>query len=290
LPEAGTLDLLFVNSEGLPIAAEVKLTRNHEARRDVIAQIIDYLSSLKDLTVNQLDQLVQGKLDKVLHEFTGEADDEDAESERVWKATEEKLRAGKARLVVVLDMAPAPPLERIFRFLASNSNLDVRLVTVERYSAHKIGEVLVPRTVVNSATGGLATPPDEVELLAAFDAFKALGLPDLKFWENGLKARTVRPIEWRNGQGIFPRSTFYRLKRDRAHILVILKIDPGLSPTLLEPFNGQLIANDTTVAWRNRKLIARFPLAAPAPTIAQTMVCLISQTRGPLTEALQTLV
>ena len=36
----------------------------------------------------------------------------------------------KARLVVALDDAP-PALERIFRFLARNSELDVQLLTVE---------------------------------------------------------------------------------------------------------------------------------------------------------------
>ena len=41
LREAGTLDLLFVNGEGLPIAVEVKLARNAQARREVVAQAID---------------------------------------------------------------------------------------------------------------------------------------------------------------------------------------------------------------------------------------------------------
>jgi hypothetical protein len=60
--EAGKLDLLFITREGLPIAVEVKLARNGESRRQVVAQAIDYLSSLTSLTVDELDALVNGKL------------------------------------------------------------------------------------------------------------------------------------------------------------------------------------------------------------------------------------
>src|SRR5258708_2687263 len=56
LPEgAGRLDLLFVSSDGLPIAVEVKLGENAEARRKMIGQAIDYLSALTSLTVDELD-------------------------------------------------------------------------------------------------------------------------------------------------------------------------------------------------------------------------------------------
>jgi len=55
LREAGALDLLFVNATGLPIAVEVKLARDAQARREVVAQAIDYLSALTTLTVDELD-------------------------------------------------------------------------------------------------------------------------------------------------------------------------------------------------------------------------------------------
>ena len=35
LPEAGRLDLLFINDDALPIAVETKLARNRESRREV---------------------------------------------------------------------------------------------------------------------------------------------------------------------------------------------------------------------------------------------------------------
>jgi RecB family endonuclease NucS len=64
LREAGVLDLLFVNDEGLPVAVEVKLARNGQSRREVVAQAIDYISALTALTNEELDQMVQGGLNQ----------------------------------------------------------------------------------------------------------------------------------------------------------------------------------------------------------------------------------
>lgn len=104
LHEAGILDLLFVNADGLPIAVEVKLARNSQARREVVAQAIDYLSALTNLTVDELDARVGGRLDSALRSFS-EADADD-EFERRWQAVAANLRAGLARLVVALDEGP----------------------------------------------------------------------------------------------------------------------------------------------------------------------------------------
>jgi len=91
--EAGRLDLLFVDSEGVPIAVETKLERNVEARREVVAQVIDYLSSLTSLTVDELDQRVNGKLDSALHALTPGSDDSDFDL--LWKSVGANLRDGR---------------------------------------------------------------------------------------------------------------------------------------------------------------------------------------------------
>jgi RecB family endonuclease NucS len=62
LPAAGSLDLLLVDKEGVPIAVEVKLSRNSQSRREVVAQAFDYVSDLTQLTVGELDDLVEGAL------------------------------------------------------------------------------------------------------------------------------------------------------------------------------------------------------------------------------------
>jgi len=66
VPEAGILDLLLVSEDGLPVAVEVKLARNGESRREIIAQVIDYLSALTNLTNDDLDRAVSGALEGAL--------------------------------------------------------------------------------------------------------------------------------------------------------------------------------------------------------------------------------
>src|SRR3990172_7956317 len=69
LPEAGSLDILFVSSDGLPIAVEVKLLANGQSRREVVAQALDYLSSLTTITNDELDNLTSGALSTALRSF-----------------------------------------------------------------------------------------------------------------------------------------------------------------------------------------------------------------------------
>jgi hypothetical protein len=56
LGSSGNLDILLINSDGLPVAVEVKLQKNAEARREVVAQAIDYITALTDKTVDELDE------------------------------------------------------------------------------------------------------------------------------------------------------------------------------------------------------------------------------------------
>ncbi len=144
LPEAGILDLLFVTSDGLPIAVEVKLARNAQARREVIAQAIDYVSALTALTVDELDELVDGRLEQALYGLTVNSD---TPFDTIWRSVGRNLRAGKARLIIALDDS-TPPLERIFHFLARSSDLDVQLLTIQRYPS-TIAQIVVSRTRVS---------------------------------------------------------------------------------------------------------------------------------------------
>src|SRR5262249_49321153 len=100
LGEAGSLDLLPINADGLPIAVEVKLQRNAQARREVVAQAIDYISALTAKTVDELDEMLGGRVDQALRGF-GENEDEDAFEHR-WRALGANLRGGLARLLVAV--------------------------------------------------------------------------------------------------------------------------------------------------------------------------------------------
>src|SRR5512146_3118769 len=151
LPDAGTLDVLCVDENGLPVAVEVKLAHNGESRRQVIAQIVDYLSALTALTVDELDQQTEGALKVALKSFDP-PDGDPAGFEGRWQACGANLRAGLARIIVALDSAPAD-LERIVQFLSERSNLDIRLVTISKFVEPRVGTLYVPAVLVSNEGG-----------------------------------------------------------------------------------------------------------------------------------------
>ena len=52
---AGYIDNLFISAQGYPVIVETKLWKNPEAKRDVLAQLIDYASSVSDWSFEKLD-------------------------------------------------------------------------------------------------------------------------------------------------------------------------------------------------------------------------------------------
>ena len=66
LPDGGRIDLLLTTSDALPVITEVKLGKNREAQRKIVAQIFDYVSALTLLDLYQLDELVGGKLQEII--------------------------------------------------------------------------------------------------------------------------------------------------------------------------------------------------------------------------------
>jgi len=58
----GSIDLLFVNSEGMITIVETKLWRNPEARRKVVTQIIDYAKDLAKWSYSDLMKAVKASI------------------------------------------------------------------------------------------------------------------------------------------------------------------------------------------------------------------------------------
>ncbi len=57
---AGAIDLVFINAEGMITIAETKLWRSPEARRQVVAQVIDYAKELARWSYSDLAGAVKG--------------------------------------------------------------------------------------------------------------------------------------------------------------------------------------------------------------------------------------
>lgn len=148
----GSADLIGVELSGQPVFIEVKLARNHEARRAVVAQVLSYAAAVHGLDVDTLEsQLLMRHLrDRGYLSIADAARAKDTsgqfEAGAFASTLAECLAAGTARLVLVLDEAPRELLHLAAYLEAVTDRLVVDLITVTRY---EIGDevAMVPRRV-----------------------------------------------------------------------------------------------------------------------------------------------
>ncbi|HNR97617.1 MAG TPA: hypothetical protein PKH89_11730 [Anaerolineae bacterium] len=188
LPVAGSLDLLLLDKTGLPVAVEVKLERNPQSRREVVAQAIDYITDLSSRTFEELDDLVEGKLSEAVYGVVGEQDPLPCR-----RRCAENLRAGRFRLVIAVDSAP-DPLVRNVQYLADHADIDIRLIAITKYDH---GRILVPRVMARR----LRLPPVvrkvSPELDAAASAYNRLVKDeDWLSRGKGVVSRQICPPSW----------------------------------------------------------------------------------------------
>jgi len=132
--ESGFVDLFLIDSNGLPVIVGVKLARNEESRREIIGQLCDSLSAMRNLTPDEANERSAGFLEETLRSMAGAegAENPDDRLALVKSNFGSYLRAGQVRGIVVLDAAP-DDLIREFSYLNEHSDLDLRLLVVERY-------------------------------------------------------------------------------------------------------------------------------------------------------------
>ena len=290
LGEAGILDLLFVDGEGTPIAVEVKLSANDEARRKVVAQALDYLSALSGRTVDEINAIVDDGLDEALKEIAG---GNDSKYDHLWTSFGTKLRGGRTRLIVALDDAPQS-LDRIFQFLAQFAKLDVRLLTVRQHK-FDAGQIVASQSRVNSrsepSNGETASAPMTEELSAAVRAYNASPLQDLRAEGNASRYRDIHP-----GGGTPAQRYLYRFSQKATAIRVTLYLYSEMLAESIKPLVGQTIAEGQgTLAWHDSpmtnswRLLANLPMTLPAENIAQAMRDLMPMTMPIIAEKLNSL-
>jgi hypothetical protein len=281
LPGGGFLDVLLVDAAGTPVVVEVKLARNGQARREVVGQVVDYVSLLTSMTVDELDHAVTGALEAAIRSFLSEPIDEERFDE-LWRAVGVNLRAGSARYVIVLDEAP-PELERIVRFLAVRSNLDVSLVTLQRYRDNDGHMVVVPQHVVRSSNGinesvGGVRREISAELQAVVDAFSKVAPHGLVVRGQSAGYRQIQPPSW-------PSGLHYEFLRSGGAIAVDLHIESdAASPasSIAKSLAGKARSDfPYEIKWDQRwsknrgRLTIGIPIDEPADVAAKAMVALI---------------
>jgi hypothetical protein len=293
LPEAGYLDILMVSADGLPVPIECKLARNAQARREVVGQIVDYVSILTSMTVDELDHAVEGKLEDALRTF-GENDADPKAFDHRWQQVGSKLRAGEARYVIVVDEAP-PELERIIRFLIQRSELDIRLVQISRYPDADGHDLYVPTNIVDiapserprSTLGAPNSPAPEFQ--AVLDEYNRIATPELQAVGRSASYRQIRPPGLRGG-------IHYEFMKGRDFLSVEFHIEGEARRWLGEvikqiPYDKSLkyshpLEWDPKWGGSKGRILTRFPLGTSHKVVAEAMCQLIGATRGRISSAL----
>jgi hypothetical protein len=149
---SGSADILAVEPSGRLVLLEVKLARNAEARRAVVAQILAYAAYLRGTSVEALEQqtLRRQLRERGVETIAALAESEDPDGtfdgDAFAESLEESLVAGRFRLVLVLDDAPAE-LVRLVGYLESIApELVIDLVAMSAYDING-ARALVPQRI-----------------------------------------------------------------------------------------------------------------------------------------------
>jgi len=154
LPSGQFIDLLILDENGNITIVETKLARSPEARRKVLAQILDYASQLWEMSYDELDGLVsmkgQGNLvDRLRKDMGNQEWDEVAFQEAVGS----KLESGVFTLLIAVDSV-SEDLRRIVRYLNRSGQIKVYPLEIRYYKGGGF-EAIGPRIV----EVGTVTPP-----------------------------------------------------------------------------------------------------------------------------------
>lgn len=159
-----SLDHLFLDQDGIPTFVECKRAVDTRARREVVAQMLDYAANgIEYWAIDRLRQAAaetaqnQGNsLDGLILALLDETDEVAVET--YWRSVESNLRNGRVRLIFVADETTAE-LRRLVEFL-NEKLLDVEVLAVEirQFLGHE-QKALVPR-VVGLTEAGRRQKPD----------------------------------------------------------------------------------------------------------------------------------
>ena len=200
--ERGFIDLVFMNDQGYLTLVETKLWRNPEARRTVVAQLIDYASHVSTWTYDELRQAVldnrkgdgPGSSDPLV-ELAHDGDEEVNEREFVDRVNR-NLRLGRFVLLIIGD-GIREGVEQMADFLNQTPRLQFTLGLVEMglYAVDPKADpsefYVQPRIVartreVTRAVVEIRTPvqPDDIRVSVPVDKAKAEdGLTVMAFLE-----------------------------------------------------------------------------------------------------------
>ena len=124
LPGGGnrwSLDHLFLDQEGIPTLVEVKRASDTRARREVVAQMLDYAASIVAWSSGQTADLFLSRCASDKSDPDAELDalmEPDEDQATFWNRVDANLGSGRIRLIFLADEI-SPQLQKIIEFLNS---------------------------------------------------------------------------------------------------------------------------------------------------------------------------
>ncbi len=151
---SGSVDLLFIDRDGLLTVVETKLAESREVRRTVVGQIIEYASYIYQWTADDVYRVADeyfSKSDKAPSDYKGCTLDDamgrfaegDFSPDDFRNNIGQHLRDGKIRLLIAVDEL-VDPLRATVIFLNKNSNFDILLLQLKSFGESKTRKVLIP--------------------------------------------------------------------------------------------------------------------------------------------------
>lgn len=151
---SGRADWFGMTPTGEIVLAEVKLGRNGEARREIVAQALEYFSALRGMNYEELEDAARRPLgtrlsdEAGLYEASGAALREDGLApDEFRERVEYNLRSGRVLLVLLLDRAPASLVRLVAAVFADQPALpfDVAVTECSIYRLDGHGVAVAPR-------------------------------------------------------------------------------------------------------------------------------------------------
>jgi hypothetical protein len=148
----GYADLIAIEPSGRLAVIEIKLARNAEARRAVIAQVLAYAAYLWRIDQRVLEQdilrqhLQKQGYENLAHAVQSNDQEGSFDAEAFAAGVSESLKQGRFRLVFVLDEAPNELMQLVNYLQAMSDQLVIDLITISTYTVNG-SQVLVPQRV-----------------------------------------------------------------------------------------------------------------------------------------------
>lgn len=144
------VDHLFLDQDAVPTLVEVKRAGDTRARREVVAQMLDYAANAvtywpPESLRTQFEARCRAEgqdPDEVLAQFLNAGTD----GETFWQQVKTNLQAGRVRLVFVADEVPLE-LQRIVEFLnAQMDPAEVLAVEIRQYAGQGLKTLVPPES------------------------------------------------------------------------------------------------------------------------------------------------